>query len=97
MRRAAKIDANQPEIVAALQAIGASVAITSAVGKGFPDLVVGLRGRNWLLELKDGSLSPSRRKLTPDQIEFKAKWRGHWAVVSSAGEAIEVVSRGAVE
>lgn len=94
MRRAAKIDANQPAIVAALEAIGASVAITSAVGRGFPDLVVGMRGRNWLLELKDGDKSPSRRTLTPDQIEFKARWRGHWAVVTSAEEAIDVVTRG---
>ena len=94
MRRAAKIDANQPEIVAALQAIGASVAITSAVGKGFPDLIAGFRGRNWMLEVKHGALSPSRRKLTPGQIEFKATWRGHWAVVNSADEAIEVVTRG---
>jgi hypothetical protein len=94
MRIAAKTDRNQREIVAALQAIGASVAITSAVGKGFPDLVVGMRGRNWLLEIKHGALSPSRRKLTPDQIEFKAGWRGHWAVVNSADEAIEVVTRG---
>ena len=94
MRRAAKTDANQPEIVAALRAIGASVADTSAVGKGFPDLVCGYQGRTWLLECKDGSLSPSRRKLTPDQVEFKATWRGHWAVVNSADEAIEVVTRG---
>ena len=95
MRRASRTDRNQPEIVAALEAIGASVAITSAVGKGFPDLVVGFRMRTWLLELKDGTLPPSRRTLTPDQIEFKARWRGHWAVVKSADEAIEVVTRGA--
>ena len=93
MRRAARTDANHAEIVQALRTIGASVADTSAVGKGFPDLVVGMRGRNWLLECKDGDKSPSRRKLTPDQVEFKAKWRGHWAVVNSAAEAIEVVSR----
>jgi hypothetical protein len=94
MRRAARTDANQPAIVAALEAIGASVAITSAVGHGFPDLVVGMRGRNWLLELKDGNKAPSRRTLTPDQIEFKAKWRGHWAVVTSAEDAIDVVMSG---
>ena len=27
-------------------------------------------------------------------IEFKASWRWHWAVVNSADEAIEVVTRG---
>lgn len=93
MRRAARVDANHHEIVKALRAIGASVADTSAVGQGFPDLVCGFRGRNWLLECKDGSKPPSARKLTPAQIEFKATWRGHWAVVTTAAEAIEVISR----
>ncbi len=93
MRRAARTDANQAEIVKALRATGASVAITSAVGGGFPDLVCGHRGRNWLLECKDGRKPPSARELTPDQIEFKATWRGHWAVVNSPEEALEIVGR----
>jgi hypothetical protein len=45
MKRAAKVDINQKEIVAYLRKIGASVAVMSAVGQGFPDLVVGWRGR----------------------------------------------------
>ena len=94
MRRAAKTDANQAEIVAALRKIGASVHDTSAVGRGFPDLVVGMRGRNWLIECKDGSKVPSARKLTPDQIEFKAGWRGHWAVAISAEDAVSIVMAG---
>lgn len=93
MRRAARTDANQAEIVKALRAIGASVTDTSSVGQGFPDLVAGFRGRNWLLECKDGRKPPSARKLTPDQIEFKATWRGHWAVVNSPEEALEIVGR----
>ena len=93
MRRAARTDANQAEIVKALRAIGASVHDTSAVGQGFPDLVAGFRGRNWLIECKDGRKPPSARKLTPDQIEFKAAWRGHWAVVNSPEEALEIVGR----
>ena len=93
MRRAARTDANQAAIIEALRAIGASVRDTSAVGKGFPDLVAGYRGRTWLLECKDGRKPPSARKLTPDQIEFKATWRGHWAVVNSPEEALEIVGR----
>ena len=95
MRRAAKTDANQAEIVAALRNIGASVHDTSAVGRGFPDLVVGMRGRNYLIECKDGAKVPSARKLTPDQIEFKATWRGHWAVAISAEDAVSIVMAGA--
>jgi hypothetical protein len=56
-------------------------------------LVAGYRGRNFLLECKDGAKPPSARALTDDQVEFKAGWRGHWAVVNSPDEAIEVVSR----
>ena len=88
MRRAAKIDANQPEIVGALREVGASVAITSAVGDGFPDLVVGFRGFNFLMEIKDGTKPPSARKLTDDQIEFHADWLGSLCVVKTINEAL---------
>ena len=93
MRRAARVDANHAQIVQVLRDIGCSVADTSGAGGGFPDLVVGYRGRNWLLEVKDGDKVASKRKLTVAQVEFKATWRGQWAVVMSSQEAIEVVSR----
>lgn len=76
MRRAAKIDANQPDIVAALRAIGASVQSLAATGKGVPDLLVGWRGQTYLIEVKDGALPPSARKLTPDQEAWHAAWTG---------------------
>ena len=95
MRRAAKTDANQAGIVAALRKIGASVHDTSSVGRGFPDLVVGMRGRNSLIQCKDGAKVPSARKLTPDQVEFKAGWRGHWVVAISAEDAVAIVMAGA--
>jgi Holliday junction resolvase len=92
MRRAAKIDRNQPEIVKALRAIGCTVAITSAVGQGFPDLVVARSRRNWLIEVKDGRLPPSARELTADQVEFHARWAGQIDVVNSVDEAITLVT-----
>lgn len=94
MRRTAKVDANQPEIIAALREIGAAVAVTSTVGQGFPDICCGWRGRNVLFEIKDGSKSPSRRKLTPDQIKFHAAWKGEIAVITSAAEAVDYLLRG---
>lgn len=94
MRRAAKIDANQPDIVAALRSIGATVAVTSTVGQGFPDICVGYRGRSILMEVKDGTKSPSERKLTPDQEKFHAAWRGEIVVVKSAAEAVDYLLRG---
>lgn len=84
-------DTNHPNIVLALRQVGCSVADTAALGHGFPDLVVGFRGKNFLLEVKDGSLPPSRRKLTTDESAFHENWRGQIFVVTSVEEAIAVV------
>lgn len=91
MRRAARVDANQNEIVQALRDVGASVAVTSMIGEGFPDLVVGFRGRNYLFEIKDGSKPPSKRKLTPDEQEWHDLWRGAADVVISIDVALEIL------
>lgn len=93
MRRAAKLDRNQPEIVEALRGIGASVESLAAVGHGVSDLLVGFRQRNLLLEIKDGRLAPSRRVLTPDQVLWHAQWRGTVYVVETVEQAIEAVMR----
>ncbi len=91
MRRAARIDANQPEIVQALRDVGASVSVTSMVGKGFPDIVVGYRGQNYLIEIKDGSKPPSQRKLTPDEQEWHALWRGTVHIANKTDEALKII------
>ena len=88
MRRAAKVDDNQTAIVEALRQAGASVFVGSALGQGFPDLVVGAGFRTGLFEVKDGGKSPSRRKLTDDQVRFRKFWLGHYCVVETVGEAI---------
>lgn len=92
MRRAAKVDANQAEIVAALRKIGASVQPLHAVGAGCPDLLVGWRGITTLLEVKDGKKPPSARKLTEDQVKWHAEWRGQVTVVETVEQAIEAVT-----
>ena len=91
--RACRTDDNQSDVVKALEAIGCSVRDASRMGDGFPDLIVGYRRRNFLLEVKDGAKAASDRKLTPDQVEFHRLWRGQVAVVTSAAEAIECVLR----
>jgi hypothetical protein len=94
--RAAKVDDNQTEIVSALRQIGASVQPIHMVGKGVPDLLVGFRGQTLLLEVKDGSKPPSKRRLTPDEQEWHQAWRGHVAIVESVEDAIgelEKISR----
>ena len=52
MRRDAKVDQNQQEIITALRQIGASVYPLHFAGKGCPDLLVGFRGRNYLIFVK---------------------------------------------
>ncbi len=76
VRRAAKVDANQPAIIAALRAVGCSVQPLHTVGQGCPDLLVGKAGRTFVMEIKDGAKPPSERKLTPDQIAWHGAWRG---------------------
>jgi hypothetical protein len=94
MRRAARIDRNQSEIVEALRSLGASVAFLHMAHNGIPDLLVGYQGRNFLMEIKDGQKSPSARKLTPCQIEWHQGWLGQAAIVTSAQEAIALLNIG---
>lgn len=91
MRRAAKVDANQGAIVEALRASGCSVQSLASVGKGCPDLLVGIRGRNILMEVKDGSKVPSAQQLTPAQGSWTVSWRGQVAVVRSVKDALAVL------
>lgn len=91
MRRAAKVDANQADIVNALRMAGCTVQLLHAVGKGCPDLLAGKGGVNFLLEVKDGSKPPSKRKLTDDQVEFRAHWRGQVVTVTNVDEALAAV------
>ena len=68
MRYAARVDANQDQIVSALRAAGAYVWII-----GLPvDLLVGFRGHTFLMELKNGS----KKRLTALQADFFESWTG---------------------
>lgn len=92
MRRAAKIDANQEQVVSALRAVGATVQTLAAVGKGVPDLLVGYQGKTLLLEVKDGRKPPSERRLTEDQLKWHGAWRGGpLAVVDGPDAALRML------
>lgn len=88
MRRAAKLDGNHGEIVEALlEPDGVSVHSLAGVGSGCPDLLVGVDGLSYLIELKDGDLSPSRRTLTPDQRKWIGEWTGSPVVILLSADA----------
>ena len=86
-----KVDANQAAIVEALRKCGCSVAVTSSIGGGFPDLAVGFRRLNFLLEVKDGRKPPSARKLTEAERIWHLTWRGRVEVVECVEDALKVV------
>lgn len=90
MRRAAKIDTNQPEIVDAFRTLGWSVMYTHQLGKGCPDIVIGKGMHAALIEIKDGSLAPSRRRLTKDEDVFRAGWRGPYFVIETIQNIIDL-------
>jgi hypothetical protein len=92
-----RTDLNQTEIVSALRGVGLSVAVTSNLGNGFPDIVVGgllpcphcakKFPQNRLVEIK----SDMTAVLTPQQKEFHALWRGSLHTVRSTQEAFEAI------
>ena len=88
MKRAAKVDANHAEIVEAFRKLGATVLDLSRVGGGCPDLLVGVRGVNILVEVKT-----ARGTLRDSQQKFFDGWRGQCCVVRSVAEVIEIMRR----
>jgi hypothetical protein len=80
---AARADANQPEIVECLRALGYKVAHTHTLGRGLPDIIVagyhyGDRRRALLwVEIK----SP-RGRLTGDEKTFFAEWSGEPVIIA---------------
>lgn len=89
---AKRVDSNQKEIVACMRNLGATVAITSMVGKGFVDAVVGFRGTNYLVEIKDGKKCKSAQKLTEHEKEFHETWRGTVHIVTSVNDAVDLLN-----
>lgn len=89
-RRAAKTDKNHSEIVNGLKATFGPDCVfdLSAVGHGCPDIMVGVRGKTILLEIKTNTGKP-----TPSQIRFFQSWRGQAAFVRSLDEALTVIER----
>lgn len=81
-RRAAKTDANQPEIVKHLRKLGWYVLIISQL-KNCCDLIISKNGRTIAIEVKDGSKPPSQRKLTDGELKFQREWQGEYLVIES--------------
>ena len=71
LRRAARADDNQKDIVKALRKIpGVTVQC------GHDDILVGCNGHTYWIEVKSGP----KAKLRPGQEKIKAEYTGHYAV-----------------
>lgn len=89
MRRDAKADANQPEVIAELRRCGAVVAHTHQLGSGKPDFIVGMYSQRlkapallWV-ELKTDC-----GKLTRAERKFHREWTGYPVIVARTADEI---------
>ncbi len=87
-----RLDANHNEIVSALRTAGASVQSLASIGGGCPDLLVGVHGVTTVMEIKDGSKSPSKKQLTTDEQRWYDAWNGSKFIVYSVEQALQILS-----
>lgn len=93
MRRAAKVDVNQNKIVEALRRCAATVIITSQLKNAF-DILVIYQGNYFIVEIKDGTKSPSHHKLTSGELKCKdnvERAGGTYHVIKSVTEALQMI------
>jgi len=83
-----RTDKNQQEIINAMRKMGAIVMDLSKVGKGCPDLLVGINNKTALVEVK----SSSKAKYTIHQEKWLQAWNGGTvARIDSIDSAIQLI------
>jgi hypothetical protein len=92
--RGGRKDHNHSAITAAFLSIpGVSIFDLSDIGRGVPDLIVGVRGESLLVEIKNPATHYGRKGLNRRQLAFQADWKGgpiH--VVRTIDDVIELVN-----
>lgn len=88
MRKHGRVDQNHKDVVAAFRALGAEVISLADLGGGVPDLLVGLDGASYLVEVKQ-----PRGTLRPDQEAFMEIWPAPVSVVRDVDDVIAMVTR----
>jgi hypothetical protein len=74
--RARRNDANKTALHKLWLAIGGSWLDLVPEKGGEPDALVGWRGTDRLIEIKDPKKKPSARKLRDEQVDWHRTWRG---------------------
>lgn len=99
-RQGGKPDANQQGMVDLARRLGATVRITTLVGFGFPDVVIGFRGINLLGEAKLPDTVVVGRKRKPRkptkteqrQAGFRREWTGQVAEIAGAADMVALLT-----
>ncbi len=89
-----RVDNNQKVVVQAIKRIGADWLETSADPRCGCDGIVLYKGSAYVAEIKNGSLPPSRQKLTPNELKTQTRcsWRGvPYLILTSPEQAIETL------
>ena len=82
-----KVDSNQAEIVSLIRSVpGVSVFDVSRFGHGLPDLIVGFRGVNYLVEVKS-----ERGDLTDAERDFFNDWQGQAAIARTVDDLLQII------
>ena len=89
-----RIDANQPQIIEDLRKLGFLAAVTSDLGRGFPDIVVG-DPRTLTVYLFEVKNPEERWGLTKLEIKFHALWHGMVYVIETTEMALALMGYGA--
>lgn len=90
MRRAARRDAGEQDIIKAMREAGAYVKMIN--DEGLFDLLVSYRGKTLMIEVKDGTKPPSARRLTEAEQKFHDEWPGSdLYIVNSVDEALALL------
>ena len=69
-----RVDSNQPELVAEARKLGAHIQTIASIGHGCPDLLGAKNGQWFVVEVKDGSKPPSKRRLNENQVKWHQKF-----------------------
>lgn len=84
LRRTHRQDLSQKKMVESLRRVPhLTVALTTGVGFGFPDAIIGYKGHTYMVEIK----SPGG-DLRASQILWLAKWRGAPVILAETAEDV---------
>ena len=89
LRRANRRDSNHIKIRDEFRRLGFAVKDVADL-KNFCDLLVSKNGQTWCIEVKDGTLPPSKRKLTEGEEIFRHNWQGNYSIVLSVEDVAKI-------